>query len=138
MIGTSLSHYRILERLGAGGMGEVYLAEDTNLGRQVAIKMLPGMFAGDSERLARFEREARVLASLDHPNVVTVFSVEHVGSRVFLTMELLRGKTLAQLIPASGMSLASLLAVATPLADALATAPRPASRLAASMQLNRR
>jgi len=69
MIGTSLSHYRITEKLGAGGMGEVYRAEDTNLSRQVAIKVLPVEFAHDAERLARFEREAKVLAALSHPNM---------------------------------------------------------------------
>jgi TolB-like protein/Flp pilus assembly protein TadD len=122
--GAQVGRYRIVAALGAGGMGEVYRAEDTSLGRQVAIKMLPTPLSGDPERLARFEREARVLASLDHPNIVTVFSVEHVGTHVLLTMELVRGKTLAQLIPSSGMPLGALLAVAIPLADALASAHR--------------
>jgi len=76
MIGTSLSHYRITEKLGQGGMGEVYRAEDTNLNRQVAIKVLPDIFAGDPERLARFEREAKLLASLNHPNIAAIHGLE--------------------------------------------------------------
>jgi serine/threonine protein kinase len=76
MIGTSLSHYRITEKLGQGGMGEVYRAEDTNLSRQVAIKVLPNEFAHDAERLARFEREAKLLASLNHPNIAAIHGLE--------------------------------------------------------------
>ncbi len=76
MIGTSLSHYRITEKLGQGGMGEVYRAEDTNLSRQVAIKVLPDEFAHDAERLARFEREAKLLASLNHPKIAAIHGLE--------------------------------------------------------------
>ncbi len=72
MIGTSLSHYRITEKLGQGGMGDVYRAEDANLSRQVAIKVLPDEFAHDAERLALFQREAQVLASLSHPNIAAL------------------------------------------------------------------
>ena len=76
MIGETLSHYKILDKLGAGGMGEVYLAEDTTLGRQVAIKVLLPEVANDPERISRFEREARLLASLNHPNIVHVYTVD--------------------------------------------------------------
>ncbi len=75
-IGGTVSHYKILEKLGEGGMGIVYLAEDASLGRQVAVKVLPDIFSGDPERLARFEREARLLASLNHPSITTIYGLE--------------------------------------------------------------
>src|SRR5512136_2210353 len=96
MIGTSLSHYRITEKLGEGGMGEVYRAEDTNLSRQVAIKVLPDIFAGDPERLARFEREAKLLASLNHPNIASIYGLEEANGKRFLVLELVEGLTLAE------------------------------------------
>ena len=80
MIGTTLAHYRITAELGAGGMGEVWRAEDTKLDREVALKVLPAEVAGDSERMARFEREAKVLASLNHPNIATLYGLETVES----------------------------------------------------------
>jgi len=80
MIGQTISHYRITEKLGAGGMGEVYRAEDTNLDRQVAIKVLPDIFSNDPERLARFEREAKLLASLNHPNIAAIHGLEEAAS----------------------------------------------------------
>jgi serine/threonine protein kinase len=86
MIGSKVAHYEITSHLGSGGMGEVYQATDTKLGRGVAIKVLPEAFAHDAERLARFEREAQVLASLNHSNVATIHGVEESGERKFLVM----------------------------------------------------
>jgi Tol biopolymer transport system component/tRNA A-37 threonylcarbamoyl transferase component Bud32 len=122
MIGTTLGHYRILERLGKGGMGEVYLAEDTKLGRKVALKVLTEELASDADWRQRFEREARAVAAINHPSIVTIHSVEDTGGVLFLTLELVEGVTLADQIPASGMALDQLLAVAIPLADAVGAA----------------
>src|SRR6476620_2236636 len=99
MIGTTLGHYRILRQLGTGGMGEVYVAEDTTLGRHVALKVLPQAMAGDHERRQRFEREAKAVAALSHPNIITIHSVESAGDVLFLTMELVDGKTLEDVVP---------------------------------------
>jgi serine/threonine-protein kinase len=93
--GVRLGAYEILDRLGAGGMGEVYRARDTSLGRDVAIKVLPEAFAADAERLARFEREARLLASLNHPNIAAIYGLERSGAATCLVMELAAGETLA-------------------------------------------
>ena len=82
MIGQTLSHYHIIEKIGEGGMGEVYRAEDTNLSREVAIKVLPDRFTEDPQRLARFEREAQLLASLNHPNIAAIHSFEHSGQYI--------------------------------------------------------
>lgn len=79
MIGTTLKHYRVLHALGSGGMGQVYAAEDLTLGRRVALKVLPPEFADDADRRQRFEREAKAVAALDHPNIVTIYSVEEAG-----------------------------------------------------------
>jgi serine/threonine-protein kinase len=96
MIGQTLSHYLITKKLGQGGMGEVYRAEDTNLSRQVAIKVLPDEFAHDAERLARFEREAKLLASLNHPNIASIYGLEEHEGKRFLVLELVEGQTLAE------------------------------------------
>jgi len=96
MIEKALSHYKILDKIGAGGMGEVYRAEDLSLQRQVAIKVLPDIFAGDAERLARFEREAKLLAALSHPNIAAIYGLEEAEGRRFLVLELVEGETLAQ------------------------------------------
>ncbi len=122
LIGRTLSHYRITAAIGAGGMGEVYRATDTKLGREVALKVLPPEMARDPERLARFQREARVVAALNHPHIVTIFSVEEADSVNFLTMELVEGESLDRLIPASGLPVERIVEIAGALADALADA----------------
>ena len=127
--GELLGHYRIQEKLGEGGMGEVYRATDTKLGRDIALKVLPQVFARDPERLERFQREARALAALDHSGIVTVYSVEDAtladsgGETVhFLTMQLVEGQSLDQVIPEGGFPLERFLEIAAALADALAAA----------------
>jgi len=120
--GTRLGFYEIQSLLGAGGMGEVYRAKDTRLGRDVAVKLLQAEFAGDPDRLARFEREARVVAGLNHPNIVVLYSVEEEHGDRFLTMELVEGRSLDRLVTKGGLPLAHLLDLAIPLADALAAA----------------
>jgi eukaryotic-like serine/threonine-protein kinase len=122
MIGTTLGHHRIVRQLGSGGMGEVYAAEDLELGREVAIKVLPEALAMDDERRTRLEREARAAAALNHPNIVTLHSVERVGNAVFLTMELVDGRPMSDLIPRGGMPIDRLLKFAIPLVDALTAA----------------
>jgi len=122
MIGTTLAHYSITAKLGQGGMGEVYRAEDTKLGRDVALKILPPDMAADRNRLERFRREATTVAALNHPNIVTIFSVEVVEDIHFLTMELVEGKTLDALLPSGGFTLERFFDLATPIADALASA----------------
>ncbi|MCG6927582.1 MAG: protein kinase [Acidobacteria bacterium] len=122
MIGTTISHYRILEKLGEGGMGEVYCAEDTTLGRKVALKVLPREMAQKPDRLQRFRREARAVAALNHPNIVTIYAVEEVDGVPFLTMELVEGESLQSRVTHGGLPLEKILEVAGPLAEALAAA----------------
>jgi len=122
LIGTTLAHYHITAAIGAGGMGEVYRATDTKLGREVALKVLPAEVAADPERLDRFRREAIALAALDHPGIVMVFSVEEADGVHFLTMQLVEGEPLEKLIPEGGMPLDQMLAIAAGIADALAAA----------------
>jgi Tol biopolymer transport system component len=122
VIGTTLSHYKILEKLGSGGMGDVYVAEDTELGRKVALKVLPTEMAESEERRARFKREARAIAALNHPNIVTVHSVEEANGVHFITMELVRGRRLSELLPRTGFALSKFLDIAIPLTDAVAAA----------------
>jgi serine/threonine protein kinase len=121
-IGQVISHYRIVRTLGAGGMGEVYLADDIRLGRQVALKVLASETAGDPDRRTRFEREARAVAALNHPGIVTIHSVEEDQGLLFLTMEVVEGVTLSERIPIEGMPLDELLRISIPLTDAVGTA----------------
>ena len=120
--GQQVAHYRIVGKIGAGGMGEVYRATDTKLGRDVALKVMPSELARDADRLARFQREARAVAALNHPHIVTIYSVEDAGGVHFLTMELVDGQPLDRLIPASGLALEQVVEIASALADALSAA----------------
>ena len=119
MIGRVLGHYRITAAIGAGGMGEVYAAEDLRLHRRVALKVLPALMALNHERRERFTQEARAIAALSHPNIVTVHSIEDIEGVHFLTMELVDGQPLSARIPRHGMAMDALLAVAIPLAEAV-------------------
>ena len=121
-IGPTLGHYTILEKLGSGGMGEVYLAHDTKLGRNVALKCLLPEFAADDERRTRFEREARAVAALNHPNIVTLYSIEREGDVHYITMELVSGETVSRVIPPGGMPLKRFFEIALPLTDAVSAA----------------
>jgi serine/threonine protein kinase len=119
MIGTKLGHYDITTHLGSGGMGDVYQATDTKLGRSVAIKFLPEAFSHDTERVARFQREARVLASLNHSNIAAIYGVKEIDTRHFLVMELVSGETLADRIKRGAIPIEEALPIATQIADAL-------------------
>jgi serine/threonine protein kinase len=96
MIGKTLGHYQITNQLGKGGMGEVFQAKDQVLGRDIAIKVLPEEFARDTDRVARFQREAKVLASLNHSNIAAIYGLEESGGTNFLVLELVEGETLAE------------------------------------------
>jgi len=120
--GTRLAEYEVLELIGAGGMGRVYRARDTKLGRDVALKVLPETFARDGERLARFEREARVLASLNHPNIATLHGLEESDGFHFLVMELVPGETLAERLARGPMTDEEASAIFKQIADALEAA----------------
>jgi serine/threonine protein kinase len=122
LVGRTLAHYRINTAIGAGGMGEVYRATDSKLGREVALKVLPPDMARDPERLARFQREARAVAALNHPHIVTIYSVEESDGVHFLTMELVEGQPLDHRIPESGLPVQQIVEIAGALADALAAA----------------
>ncbi|MDX1382401.1 MAG: serine/threonine-protein kinase, partial [Thermoanaerobaculia bacterium] len=120
--GSTLGHYEVISSLGAGGMGEVYRAKDTQLGREVAIKLLLEEVSRDPERLARFEREARVLAALNHPNVATLHGFERDGETHFLVMELVEGETLADRIARGPLHVDEAIPLFTRIAEGLAAA----------------
>ena len=122
LAGRTIAHYRILGDLGHGGMGDVYRAEDTNLSRHVAIKVLPDVFASDPERLARFEREAKVLASLSHPNIASIYGLEQADGKRFLVLELVEGQTLAQRIAKGPLPFEEAIGVCRQIAEGLEAA----------------
>jgi serine/threonine protein kinase len=122
MIGKTLAHYEITSQLGKGGMGEVYQAKDRKLGRDVAIKVLPEEFARDTDRVARFQREAKLLASLNHPNIAAIYGLEESGGIQFLVLELVEGETLADHIKRSPIPVEESLKLALQIAEALEAA----------------
>jgi len=120
--GRDIAHYHVLDKIGEGGMGEVYRANDRKLGRDVALKLLPAAFSGDAERLARFQREAQVLASLNHPNIAAIYGLEQVDGVNFLVLELVEGADLAERLAQGPLPRDQALDVARQMADALETA----------------
>ena len=121
-IGREIGVYRIVDCLGAGGMGEVYLAEDSRLDRLVALKLLPAYFASDDERLARFQREARTASALNHPNILTIHEVGEADGVRFIATEFIDGQTIQELIARQELTLAEILDIATQIVSGLATA----------------
>ncbi|MCI0403487.1 MAG: protein kinase, partial [Acidobacteria bacterium] len=122
MVGRTLSHYRVTHKLGAGGMGEVYRARDERLGRDVALKVLPEGFGRDPDRMARFEREAHLLASLNHPNIAAIHGLEEAAGTRFLVLELVEGETLAEQLARGSLPVAEALKLAQQIAEALEAA----------------
>src|SRR3984893_5916885 len=118
-VGTRLGPYEVVAQIGAGGMGEVYRAHDTKLARDVAIKVLPANFVNDAERLSRFQREARMLAALNHTNIATIHGLEQSGGVTCLVMELVSGETLAERVKAGPLGIEEALKIAVQIAEAL-------------------
>src|SRR5712671_6132475 len=117
--GTRLGSYEVVAQIGVGGMGEVYQAHGTNLGRDVAIKVLPANFVDDPERLSRFQREARMLAALNHTNIATIYGLEQCDGMTSLVMELVSGETLAERLNAGPFGVEEALKIAAQIAEAL-------------------
>jgi serine/threonine protein kinase len=122
MIGSTISHYRVLTRIGAGGMGVVYKAQDIRLGRFVALKFLPDNFADDPQLRDRFQREAQAASALNHPNICTIYDVGEVDGRVFMAMEFLDGLTLKDLVVSGPLELGRLLDIAIQVLEGLEVA----------------
>ncbi len=120
MIGTTVSHYKILEKIGEGGMGEVYLAEDTKLRRQVALKFLPEDLTRDKDRKQRFSQEARAAAAIQHPHIAAVYDIDEADGRTFLAMEYIPGQTLREVIEAKDLTFQRSLELGSQIAEGLA------------------
>jgi eukaryotic-like serine/threonine-protein kinase len=119
MVGQTISHYRIVEKLGSGGMGVVYRAEDTRLHRYVALKFLPDNLVNEAQALSRFRREAKMASALNHTNICTIYEVDEANGLTFIAMELLEGQTLRQLINSKPLEIQTVLDLSIQTADAL-------------------
>ena len=122
MVGRVIGHYEIIELLGAGGMGEVYLARDKTLGRQVALKLLPDYFTRDEARVRRFQQEARTASGLNHPNILTIYEISQIDGQHFIATEFIDGETLRERLDHTSMKLGEAIEIATQVAGALAAA----------------